>query len=121
MSFASFRAERGITLEQCAIELELSPSSKGWLSEIENGRKDASLRLALRIERWSGGEVTAASVNAEIRGTDGGSDKPGLSADGHDGEPSLDDATVVAPDAAAGAGNPNENVPRTNASREVAA
>lgn len=47
--------------------LGLSPSSKGWLSEIENGKRDASLRLALRIERWSKGKVKAASVCAELR------------------------------------------------------
>lgn len=109
MSFASFRAKRGITLEQCAVELKLSPSSKGWLSEIENGRKDASLRLALRIERWSDGAVTAASVNAEIRATETGTNKPGL----HGNETSEEDPTLVAPPVGSGAGNPDRNIPRT--------
>lgn len=95
VTFAEYRAERGLTLEQCALELKLAPSSRGWLSEIENGLKDASLRLALRIERWSGGRVPAASVNREIRDTEGS---------GHGGAVSVDDPTVLAPSAPLGAG-----------------
>lgn len=67
MDLATYRAEQGLSLEQCTAHLGLSPSSKSWLSEIENGKRDASLRLALKIERWSGGAVTAASVCAELR------------------------------------------------------
>jgi transcriptional regulator with XRE-family HTH domain len=67
MTLAQHRAARGLSLEQCAVALGLSPSSKGWLSEIENGKRDASLRLALRIEKWSKGKVKAASVCAELR------------------------------------------------------
>mgnify|MGYP003574935867 CR=1 FL=1 len=63
---ATYRAERGLTLEQLAVELELSAKSRGWLSEIERGVTDASLRLALRIERWSGGRVAAGSVCKEL-------------------------------------------------------
>lgn len=65
MDFATFRKQRGLTLEACAKELGLSPSSKGWLSEIERGGekgRDASLKLAMKIERWSGGQVKAASI-----------------------------------------------------------
>lgn len=62
MTFAQHRSARGLTLEQCAVELGLSASSKGWLSEIESGKREASLRLALRIERWSNGKVPASSV-----------------------------------------------------------
>ena len=65
-TLADFRAERGLTLEQMAVELELSAKSRGWLSEIERGVTDASLRLALRIQRWSGGRVTAGSVCKEL-------------------------------------------------------
>lgn len=67
MDFAAYRAQRGLTLEQCAVELGLSPTSKGWLSEIETGNSDrrASLRLALKIEQWSGGIVKAASLSSE--------------------------------------------------------
>lgn len=67
MDLAQHRADRKLSLEKCAIELGLSPSSKGWLSEIESGKRDASLRLALKIERWSGGAVSAASVCSELR------------------------------------------------------
>lgn len=67
MNLADHRASLGLTLEECAVALGLSPTSKSWLSEIENGKKSASLRLALRIERWSGGAVLASSVCAELR------------------------------------------------------
>lgn len=67
MTFAQHRAALGLSLEQCAVALGLSPSSKGWLSEIENGKREASLRLALRIERWSKGAVLASSVCIELR------------------------------------------------------
>jgi transcriptional regulator with XRE-family HTH domain len=66
MLLADFRAEQGLTLEQTALALGLSASSGSWLSEIENGRREASLRLALRIERWSGGKVRAGSVCSEL-------------------------------------------------------
>lgn len=67
MDLAQHRSARKLSLAQCAVELGLSPTSASWLSEIENGRREASLRLALRIERWSGGSVTAASVCRELR------------------------------------------------------
>ena len=70
MDLATYRADRGISLEQCAVELGLSATSKGWISEIERGERPASIRLALRIEKWSSGAVKAASLNpaAELRG-----------------------------------------------------
>ncbi|MBX9707901.1 MAG: hypothetical protein K2X61_08225 [Caulobacteraceae bacterium] len=67
MTLLAIRTERGLTLAQCAVELGLSASSSSWISEIENGKRDASLRLALRIERWSGGRVPAHTVCAELR------------------------------------------------------
>ncbi|WP_409514755.1 helix-turn-helix domain-containing protein [Brevundimonas sp.] len=66
MDLATHRNTLGLSLEECAVALGLSPTSKGWLSEIENGRRSASLRLALRIETWSKGKVPAASVCPEI-------------------------------------------------------
>ena len=66
MTLAEYRQSLGLTLAQMAAGLELSEKSVGWMSEIENGKRDASLRLALRIERWSGGQVTAASVCREL-------------------------------------------------------
>lgn len=67
MDFAQHRKALGLSLEQAAVALGLAPTSKGWLSEIENGKRDASLRLALKIERWSSGAVPASSVCAELR------------------------------------------------------
>lgn len=67
MNLAQHRKDRGLSLEQTAVALGLAPTSKGWLSEIENGKRDASLRLALKIERWSEGAVPASSVCAELR------------------------------------------------------
>lgn len=67
MTLAQHRKALGLSLEALAIELGLAPSSKSWLSEIENGRREASLRLALKIERWSGGKVSAASICGELR------------------------------------------------------
>ena len=66
MDLATHRNALGLSLEECAVALGLSPTSKGWLSEIENGRRPASLRLALKIEAWSKGKVSAASVCPEI-------------------------------------------------------
>ena len=66
MSLAYERAARGLTLEQTAVALGLSAKSRGWISEIERGLTDASLRLALRIEKWSEGRVAAASVCREL-------------------------------------------------------
>lgn len=65
-TFASYRAGLGLTLSEMAEALGLKPSSKGWLSEIENGVKPASIRLALRIERHSSGKVPAASLCPEL-------------------------------------------------------
>jgi len=119
MLLAELRRERGLTLAQLCPLLGLSETSVGWLSDIENGKRDASLRLALRIQRWSSGKVTAASVNAEIRAAE--ADKPGLSSVDHGGGSGGDDPALVAPGADAGAGNPDENVPRTADAHEAAA
>lgn len=67
MTLAQHRKARGLSLEALAIELGLAASSKSWLSEIENGRREASLRLALKIERWSDGAVSATSICGELR------------------------------------------------------
>lgn len=54
------RESRSLSQEQFAIELGLQ--SKGYVSRIETGEITPSLRLALRIERWSGGCVRAESL-----------------------------------------------------------
>lgn len=61
-TLSDFRAEKGLTLAQMAEAVGLSARSGGWISEIENGTRDASPLLAIRIERFTGGRVPAASV-----------------------------------------------------------
>jgi transcriptional regulator with XRE-family HTH domain len=61
----SFRRRRGWTQEQLA--KELGYRSKGYISALENGREVFSLKLALKIERLSEGEVRAADLCAEAR------------------------------------------------------
>lgn len=92
MILAEYRTQLGLTLQQTAVALGLRPTSASWLSEIENGKRDASLRLALRIERWSDGQVSAASVCSELR------DEPG----------SHDDAPTAVNDLASMPGSPGE-------------
>ena len=60
MDLPSFRKSRGLSQEECARELGLR--SKGYLSSLESGQERMPLRLALQIEAWSAGEVTAASL-----------------------------------------------------------
>jgi transcriptional regulator with XRE-family HTH domain len=62
-----YRKRLGLTQAQTAVALGLSASSSSWISEIESGRRQASIRLALKIERWSAGEVPASSVCDELR------------------------------------------------------
>lgn len=93
MTFAEFRIARGWKLTELCVALGLSPSSKGWLSEIENGRRDASVLLAVKIEKLSGGEVPASSLCAALRGDD----------QGHEAAPN-GVAPSVAPDDSSGAG-----------------
>lgn len=63
MDLASYRRELGLSQEDLALQLGLSATSKGWISEIETGARPASLRLALKIERWSSGAVSAAELS----------------------------------------------------------
>lgn len=60
MDLAEHRRARGLSQEQAAAELGLK--SKGYLSSLESRRFPCPLKLALQIERWSDGEVTAASL-----------------------------------------------------------
>jgi transcriptional regulator with XRE-family HTH domain len=60
MSLESVRKARGLSQEQLARELGLR--SKGYISDIESGRQRASLKLALKIEKWSDGQVKAADL-----------------------------------------------------------
>lgn len=60
-SLVEFRKAANLTLEQFAVSLGLSGSSKGHLSRIENGER-APLRLALKIQRATKGAVPATSL-----------------------------------------------------------
>jgi transcriptional regulator with XRE-family HTH domain len=62
MRFGEYRRQRGLTLEQCCPLIGLGLKSKGHLSRLESGQIPWPLRLALRVEAWSGGEVRAADL-----------------------------------------------------------
>ena len=55
-----YRESLGLTQEQAANQLGLS--SKGYFSRLERGEETWPLRLALKVEQWSGGQVTADSL-----------------------------------------------------------
>lgn len=70
MKLEAFRKELGLSQEECAKALGLK--SKSYICGIERNEVTASLRLALKIEMWSGGRVKATSLNpsaAEIART----------------------------------------------------
>lgn len=60
MSLGKYREARGLTLD--AVGAAVGVRSKGYLSRLEGGREHASIRLALRIQDWSGGAVRAESL-----------------------------------------------------------
>ncbi|MBO9710695.1 MAG: helix-turn-helix transcriptional regulator [Caulobacter sp.] len=65
MRLAEYRKSLGQTQKQVATALGLK--SKGLISMIEAGVRPASLRLALKIERWSQGKVPASEISAEAK------------------------------------------------------
>ena len=60
MKLESFRKSRGLTQLELARALGLR--SKSYISRLETGAGPASLRLALRIEQFSDGQVRAADL-----------------------------------------------------------
>ncbi len=62
MDLRSYRKIRGLSQQKCAEELGLK--SKGFVSALESGADFASIRLALKIQTWSGGKVAAGSLVA---------------------------------------------------------
>ncbi len=60
MDLRSYRLSRGLSQAACAKQLELK--SKSSICEIESGAQPPSMTLALRIEKWSGGEVPARQL-----------------------------------------------------------
>lgn len=70
MDLVTLRKELGLSQEECAKALDLK--SKSYICGIERGNVQASLRLAMKIDRWSGGRIKASSLNpaaAEIART----------------------------------------------------
>ena len=66
MKLESFRKRRGLSQQQAASELGLR--SKGYFSRLESGKDPMPLRMALKIQEWSAGEVTAAELCPESAG-----------------------------------------------------
>ena len=60
MGLNEYRSELGLTLEETAAALGLG--SKGYLSQLENGRASWPIRLALEVEVWSHGRVRAVDL-----------------------------------------------------------
>lgn len=61
MDLRAYRKSRGLSQTEAARALGVE--SKGYICDIEKGRRPASLLLALKIEQWSGGKVKAATLN----------------------------------------------------------
>lgn len=60
MDFESYRKSRGLSLSATASALGLQ--SKTYVSDIEKRRRPPSLRVAIRIQAWSAGVVTAREL-----------------------------------------------------------
>jgi hypothetical protein len=63
LTIAELRKEKDLTLEAFAASLGLK--SKGQAKEIENGQR-CSVRVALEIEKLSGGRIPASSLNPDV-------------------------------------------------------
>lgn len=64
MDITALRKELGLSQEAFAARVGLK--SKGHLSQIERGEQTPSVRVALEIERLSGGRIKAASLSADV-------------------------------------------------------
>jgi transcriptional regulator with XRE-family HTH domain len=60
MNLRSYRKSRGLSQKQVAEALGIEAES--MISMIERERRKPTLRLALKIQRWSNGEVKAAEL-----------------------------------------------------------
>lgn len=60
MDLESFRRQRRLSQRDVATALGLR--SKGYVSDIERGRESCPIKLALQIDDWSNGEVSALSL-----------------------------------------------------------
>lgn len=64
MTISEFRHNQGWSLDQLASNLGLT--SKGHASDIERGAAKCSVRVALELERLSGGSLVASELNADV-------------------------------------------------------
>lgn len=64
MDIQSLRQELGLSLGAFAARLGLK--SRGQASSLESGARKPSVRVALEIERLSGGRISAADLNPDI-------------------------------------------------------
>lgn len=64
MDLESFRKGRGLSQVELAKALGLR--SKSYISDIERGRQQCSVRLALKIQTFSDGEVLAHTLRPDI-------------------------------------------------------
>lgn len=62
-ALSDWRSSNELSLEQAAVRFGLS--SKGYLSEIENGGR-CSVAVALKIEQETGGVICAATLNPDV-------------------------------------------------------
>lgn len=62
MTLSDWRADQGLSLEALGEKLG---KSKSYLHEIERANS-APVKLALAIEKLTGGQVSAASLNREV-------------------------------------------------------
>jgi len=60
MSLLRYRKSRGLSQARASAELGLA--STGYFSRLESGRAPMPLKLALRIEQWSDGQVPATEL-----------------------------------------------------------
>lgn len=63
MSISELRKSLGMSLAQFAEAIGVT--SKGYASDIENGARP-SVRVALKIEELSAGQIDAASLNPDV-------------------------------------------------------
>jgi len=74
MDLVSFRKSRGFSQEDLAKALGLR--SKSYISRLERKPGSASLRLALKIERFSDGLVQASTLSGEAAELGAGASTP---------------------------------------------
>lgn len=60
MGLQAYRQRLGLTQQQAAEALGLR--SKGYYSRMENGFEPFSIRVALKVEAWTNGEVKAIAL-----------------------------------------------------------